>query len=41
MTDGTFTATQRLENGENKVAVKAIDQAGNITEKIVVVNFSE
>jgi bacillopeptidase F len=39
--DGSFSATQRLENGENKVSVKSIDQAGNVTEKVVTVNFSE
>jgi len=39
--DGTFTTTQRLENGANSLSFKVIDRAGNETEKVITVNFQE
>ncbi len=39
--DGNFSTTHRLENGDNGIAFKAIDLAGNITEKKITVKFSE
>jgi hypothetical protein len=39
--DGSFTTQQRLENGENTLTFKATDQAGNTTEKKIIVTFSE
>jgi hypothetical protein len=40
-TDGTFETTFRLNNGENTLTIKATDEAGNTTEKVVKVNFRE
>lgn len=39
--DGSFTSTFRLANGENRLLFKAIDEAGNITEKEILVTFAE
>lgn len=39
--DGTFSTTHRLDVGDNGIAFKAIDQAGNQTETKVTVKFSE
>jgi hypothetical protein len=37
--DGIFTTTMLLNEGENTIALKAEDQAGNFTEKTIKVNF--
>jgi len=39
--DGTFTTTQRLENGANSWSFRIVDNAGNITEQKMTVNFQE
>jgi hypothetical protein len=38
---GKFQYTLTLEDGDNKFAIKSIDQAGNSTEKDITLNFSE
>lgn len=37
--DGEFSSTYGLSEGENKLLFKAVDRAGNITEKEVTVTF--
>jgi hypothetical protein len=39
--DGTFSTSFRLENGDNGIAFKATDPAGNVTEHKITVKFSE
>jgi len=38
--NGKFQYTTTLNDGENKFTVKTSDQAGNTTEKTLVINFS-
>lgn len=38
--DGNFQYTSTLTEGENKFGVKSSDLAGNVTEKILTINFS-
>lgn len=37
---GNFQYTTTLNSGENKFAVKSVDQAGNTTEKSITLNFT-
>jgi hypothetical protein len=39
--DGTFSTTFFLNSGDNNLSIKAIDQAGNVTEKPLLVTFHE
>lgn len=39
--DGTFSSTYRLQTGDNTLHFKAIDEAGNTTEKEISVTFAE
>lgn len=39
-TEGNFSYTLKLNDGENKIKVAATDQAGNKTEKEIKVNYS-
>jgi hypothetical protein len=38
--DGTFSTTYQLSEGDNQLLFKAIDEAGNTTEKTIKVTFS-
>ena len=38
--NGNFTVTVRLNQGDNDVLIKAIDKAGNTSEKIVRVKLT-
>jgi hypothetical protein len=38
---GKFQYTLTLNDGDNKFAIKSVDQAGNSTEKDITLNFSE
>ena len=39
--DGTFSTLYHLNNGANELTIKAVDEAGNTTEKKLTVNFAE
>ena len=39
--DGSFTTLQMLQIGDNTLDLKATDQAGNITEKILTVSYHD
>jgi|SRR5579859_2148824 len=39
--DGSFTTLQMLQTGDNTLDLKAIDQAGNTTEKTLTVNYHD
>jgi phage-related protein len=38
--DGSFSTTYQLNEGDNQLLFKAIDEAGNTTEKTIKVTFS-
>lgn len=37
--DGSFNTTHQLQEGENKLSIRAVDQAGNQTEQSLTVTF--
>lgn len=39
--DGSFTGVQPLQEGDNALSIKAVDQAGNITEKKLTITFHQ
>src|SRR5579859_2035234 len=39
--DGSFTTLQMLQTGDNTLELKATDQAGNNTEKILTVSYND
>lgn len=38
--DGTFAFTTTLSEGENQFTIKALDKAGNVTEKSIALHFT-
>jgi bacillopeptidase F len=39
--DGSFSTTYQLGNGDNTLTIRAVDRAGNKTEKVVIVTYHE
>lgn len=39
--DGSFTTLQQLHDGDNPLDIKAIDQAGNVTDKVLTISFHQ